>query len=160
MSDILISGYHGELNSFFFFPQKWILNWICGTPIDFLFNWSLLLQESAIVLAKLLLPQIFEKMAMQDLRALVAEKSTMTIYLSGETIEMPHYSIALLLDGFIKGQGELITSPAALMPSHNLNFRNVDTSGDSYNPHPMKMLSSATLSFFPFIFFFFSILFP
>lgn len=100
-------------------------------PIDFVFNLSLVLQESAIVLAKLLLPQIFEKMAMQDLRALVAEKSIMTIYISGETIEIPRYSIGFLLDGFIKGQEELITYPAALMPSHNLSFRSLDISGNS-----------------------------
>ena len=89
------------------------------------------LQESAIVFVNLLLPQIFGKMAMQDLRALVAEESIMVIYISGETIEIPQYSIGLLLDGFIKAQGELIASPAALMPSHNLSFRSVDTSGNS-----------------------------
>ncbi|KAJ4960786.1 hypothetical protein NE237_020696 [Protea cynaroides] len=89
-------------------------------------------QESAIVLAKLLLPQIFEKMPMQELRALVAEKSMMNIYVSGETVEVPNHSIGLLLEGFIKNQDvqELITSPAALLPSYgDLSFTNLETAG-------------------------------
>lgn len=95
---------------------------------------SIYLQESAIILAKLLLPQVFEKMAMQELRALVAERSEMTIYIRGETIELPQHSIGFLLEGFIKTQGveeELIISPAALWPSHgNSSFRSPDTSGN------------------------------
>lgn len=92
----------------------------------------LALQESAIVLVKVLLPQIFEKMEMQDLRALVAERSIMKPYLRGETIDIPHHSIGFLLEGFIKTQGveELITSPAALLPAHgSLSFQNLETSG-------------------------------
>ncbi|KAK9008434.1 hypothetical protein V6N11_075329 [Hibiscus sabdariffa] len=55
-------------------------------------------QESAFVLlAKLLVPQIFEKMALQDLRALVAERSSMKTYITGETIDVPHQSIGFLL---------------------------------------------------------------
>ncbi|XP_024027399.1 sodium/hydrogen exchanger 8 [Morus notabilis] len=87
-------------------------------------------QESAIVLLKLLLPQIFEKRAMQDLRVLVAERSSMTAYIRGEAIEIPHHSIGFLLEGFIKTQGaqELITSPAALLPSHLYqSFQNLET---------------------------------
>ncbi|PON79235.1 Cation/H+ exchanger, CPA1 family [Parasponia andersonii] len=87
-------------------------------------------QESAIILVKLLLPQIFEKITMQDLRGLVAESSIMTIYIRGEMIEIPHHSIGFLLEGFIKTQGtqELITSPSALLPSHaNQSFQNLDT---------------------------------
>ncbi|KAI7993938.1 Sodium/hydrogen exchanger 7 [Camellia lanceoleosa] len=89
-------------------------------------------QESATILAKLLLPQIFEKMAMQDLRTLVAERSIMSIRLRGETIEIPQHSIGLLLEGFVKTQviqEELITSPAALLPSYgDLNFLGSETS--------------------------------
>lgn len=89
-------------------------------------------QESATILAKLLLPQIFEKMAMQDLRTLVAERSIMSIRLRGETIEIPQHSIGLLLEGFVKTQviqEELITSPAALLPSYgDLNFLESETS--------------------------------
>lgn len=93
---------------------------------------NLALQESAIVLAKLLLPQIFEKMAMHDLRALVAERSIMNLYIRGETIEIPYHSIGFLLEGFLKTQGveELIISPATLLPSHgSLSFQSLESSG-------------------------------
>ncbi|KAK7399871.1 hypothetical protein VNO78_11065 [Psophocarpus tetragonolobus] len=91
-------------------------------------------EESAIFLSKLMLPQIFEKLAMQDLRALIVDpdRSRMTIFISGETIEIPHHSIALLLEGYVKTQGrqELVTAPAALFPSHgNLSFQNLASSG-------------------------------
>ncbi|KAK9935635.1 hypothetical protein M0R45_022729 [Rubus argutus] len=90
-------------------------------------------QESAIMLLKLLLPQKFEKMAMQDLRALVAERSTTTIYIRGEFIEIPYHSIGFLLEGFVKTQdiqGELIISPAPLLPSHGYqSFQNLEMLG-------------------------------
>ncbi|KAK1553292.1 hypothetical protein Q3G72_032289 [Acer saccharum] len=90
-------------------------------------------QESAIILVRLLLPQIFEKLTMQELRALVAERSIMTTYLSGESIEIPPNSVGFLLEGFVKTHGlqeEHITSPASLFPSQgNLSFRSVETSG-------------------------------
>lgn len=79
-----------------------------------------LLQESVLILAKLLLPEIFEKMSMQDLRVLVAERSMMSKYIRGETIEVPHQYICFLLEGFVKtseGMNGLITSPAALFPA-------------------------------------------
>lgn len=92
-------------------------------------------QESSIVLAKLLLPQVFEKMEMRDLRVLVVERSVMTTHIAGETIEIPRHSIGILLEGFIKSHGvqeELITSPAVLFSLHgNQSFRNVETSGMS-----------------------------
>jgi len=90
------------------------------------------LQESAIFLSKVLLPQIFEKLTGQDLRALIAEKSEMTVYIRGETIEIPNHSVAFLLEGYIKTQGrqELVTAPAALLPSHgNRSFQNLSMSG-------------------------------
>ncbi|KAK7359534.1 hypothetical protein VNO77_01495 [Canavalia gladiata] len=89
-------------------------------------------QESAIFLSKLLLPQIFGKLTMQDLRALIVERSQMTIHIRGETIEIPHHSVALLLEGYVKNQGrnELVTAPAVLLPSHgNLSFQNLANSG-------------------------------
>lgn len=86
------------------------------------------------MLLKLLLPQKFEKMAMQDLRALVAERSTTTIYIRGEFIEIPYHSIGFLLEGFVKTQGiqeELITSPAPLLPSHGYqSFQNLEMLGN------------------------------
>ncbi|KAK8627630.1 hypothetical protein V6N13_135237 [Hibiscus sabdariffa] len=36
-------------------------------------------------------------MALQDLRALVAERSSMKTYITGETIDVPHQSIGFLL---------------------------------------------------------------
>uniref|UniRef100_A0A1D1ZC97 Sodium/hydrogen exchanger 7 n=2 Tax=Anthurium amnicola TaxID=1678845 RepID=A0A1D1ZC97_9ARAE len=90
-------------------------------------------QESAIVIAKLLLPQIFEKMTLQQLRALVAEKSTMNSYIRGEIIELPQNSICFLLEGFIKAQAsqlELISSPASLFsPQADLSSLNLGSSG-------------------------------
>lgn len=90
------------------------------------------LQESAIFLSKLLLPQIFEKLAVQDIRALIAERSEITIYIGGESIKIPHHSVAFLLEGCVKTQGpqELVTAPAALLPSHgNQSFQSLAISG-------------------------------
>ncbi|VVB03854.1 unnamed protein product [Arabis nemorensis] len=86
-------------------------------------------KESALVLLKLLRPQIFEKMAMQELRALVSDESSkLTTYVPGESIEIDYSSIGLLLEGFVKPIGiqeELIASPAALLLSNgNQSFHN------------------------------------
>ncbi|XWS22922.1 hypothetical protein CRYUN_Cryun29cG0077300 [Craigia yunnanensis] len=113
----------------FFIESDRILSVLRSDPAIADFLW----QESAIVLAKLLVPQIFEKMTLQDLRALVAERSLMKTYIRGEKLEVPHQSIGFLLEGFIKSlslQEELITSPAVLLPSHrNQSFLNADMSG-------------------------------
>ncbi|KFK33412.1 hypothetical protein AALP_AA5G009500 [Arabis alpina] len=86
-------------------------------------------KESSLVLLKLLRPQIFEKMPMQELRALVsAESSKLTTYVPGESIEIDSNSIGLLLEGFVKPVGiqeELIASPAPLLHSNgNQSFHN------------------------------------
>nr|AVA17714.1 SOS1-like protein 1B [Populus nigra] len=89
-------------------------------------------QESAIVLAKLLLPQVFEKMPLQELRVLVAQRSVITTYIRGETIEVPHHSLGFLLEGFIKAHGfqELTASPAVLLPLQgNQSSQNIEISG-------------------------------
>nr|AGW30208.1 SOS1 [Reaumuria trigyna] len=90
-------------------------------------------QESAIVLAKMLVPQVFQKMPMPELRALVAERSTMSIYIRGETVEVPHHSIGILLEGFVKSHGlhqEMITAPAALWSNKgNASFLNQEGVG-------------------------------
>ncbi|GAV67504.1 cNMP_binding domain-containing protein/Na_H_Exchanger domain-containing protein [Cephalotus follicularis] len=113
----------------FFIESDKILSVLRSDPAVEDFLW----QESAIVLARILLPQIFEKMEMQELRALVAERSTMTTHIRGETVEIPQHCIGILLEGFIKThgrQGELITSPAALLLSQaNSSFRSVNLSG-------------------------------
>lgn len=91
-------------------------------------------QESALVLAKILLPQMFEKTIMQDMRALVAERSTMSVYIRGESFELPHHSIGFLLEGFVKAHGsheELLSAPGPLLPSswEQQSFHNTETSG-------------------------------
>nr|AVZ44366.1 SOS1 [Fagopyrum esculentum] len=93
-------------------------------------------QESVIVLSKVLLPRVFEKMTMQDLRLRIAERSTITTYSSGEIIEVPPHSIGFLLEGFIKSHTfpeQLITSPAVLCP----------TNGDSSSPPSQAEAESA-----------------
>lgn len=102
-------------------------------------------RESVIVLAKLFLPQVFDKMTMQDLRVLVAERSTMSVYLRGETFELPHFSAGILLEGFVKLQGsheELLHSPAALLPYHgDQSFQRLETSGSRTASFSHQLLS-------------------
>ncbi|CAM0147134.1 unnamed protein product [Urochloa decumbens] len=76
-------------------------------------------QESALVIARLLLPQIFEKMAMHEVRVLVAERSMMNIYIKGEDIELEQNYFGILLEGFLKTRNQnLITPPGVLLPSN------------------------------------------
>ncbi|KAK6921584.1 hypothetical protein RJ641_012091 [Dillenia turbinata] len=113
----------------FFLEANKILTLLRSDPAIEDFLW----QESVTVLAKLLLPQIFEKIPMQDLRSLIAERSIMTIYLRGETIEIPPHSIGFLLEGFIRTHGfqeELITSPAPLLTCYgDLTSSGLEISG-------------------------------
>ncbi|RZC47698.1 hypothetical protein C5167_040630 [Papaver somniferum] len=92
---------------------------------------GILWKESTIAIAKILLPQIFEKMAMQELRSIVAERSEMNIFLRGETIEIPPHSIGFLFEGFVRtltDPEELVTSPGVLLPSYgDLSFLNLET---------------------------------
>lgn len=77
---------------------------------------------------------MFEKMSMQDFRTLIAERSTMNIYIRGESFEMPHRSIGFLLEGFIKRQGgqeEMLTAPAAILPGADTSFRHPETMGNT-----------------------------
>ncbi|XP_021598719.1 sodium/hydrogen exchanger 8 isoform X3 [Manihot esculenta] len=87
-------------------------------------------KESAIILAKILLPQVFEEMSMQDLRTLVSERSMIYTHLGGEILEIPNNSIGFLLEGRVRTHGfqeELITSPAALLPPRrNQSFGNAN----------------------------------
>nr|AVG70998.1 SOS1 protein [Fagopyrum tataricum] len=78
-------------------------------------------KESVIVLSKVLLPRVFEKMTMQDLRLRIAERSTITSYENGGIIEVAPHSIGFLLEGCIKSRTfpeQLITSPAVLCPTN------------------------------------------
>ncbi|XP_034911301.1 sodium/hydrogen exchanger 7 isoform X4 [Populus alba] len=112
----------------FFIESEKILSVLGSDPAVEDFLW----QESAIVLAKLLHPQVFEKMPMQELRVLVAQGSVITTYIRGETIEVPHHYLGFLLEGFIKAHGfnELIASPAVLLPLQgNQSSQNIEISG-------------------------------
>ncbi|KAF5186921.1 Sodium/hydrogen exchanger [Thalictrum thalictroides] len=113
----------------FFIEAEKILSLLRSDPTVEGFLW----QESVIVVAKLLLPQVYEKMSMQELRALVVERSMMNIYIRGETIDVPSHSVGFLLEGFIKtqeAQEDLIQSPAVLLPPcEDLSFLNLETSG-------------------------------
>ncbi|KAL6543894.1 Son of sevenless 1 [Orobanche gracilis] len=87
-------------------------------------------QESIIVLAKLMLPHIFEKMSMPDFRTLIAERSTMNIYVRGESFEILQHFIGFLLEGFVRiqgGQERLLSAPATILPCVGQSFRQSET---------------------------------
>jgi len=88
-------------------------------------------QESALVLARLLLPRIFEKMGMREMRVLIAERSTMNIYIKGEDTEVEQNCIGILLEGFLKTENlTLITPPAVLVPwNADLSLFGLESSG-------------------------------
>lgn len=71
----------------------------------------------------------------------MAERSTMSTYLSGESFEVPQNMIGFILEGFIKTQGtlEIITAPAALFSSYaDRSFRVSEIAGNCksiYNIH-------------------------
>ena len=93
-----------------------------------IYTWKL--QESALVIARIFLPQIFEKMAMREMRVLISERSTMNIYIKGEDIELGHNYVCILLEGFLKTNQTLITPPAVLLPSNtDLNVFGLQSSG-------------------------------
>uniref|UniRef100_A0A0E0RKL9 Cyclic nucleotide-binding domain-containing protein n=1 Tax=Oryza rufipogon TaxID=4529 RepID=A0A0E0RKL9_ORYRU len=87
-------------------------------------------QESALVVARLLLPMMFEKMATHELRVLITERSTMNIYIKGEEIELEQNFIGILLEGFLKTKNQtLITPPGLLLPPNaDLNLFGLESS--------------------------------
>lgn len=100
--------------------------------LGFCFPW----QESAVAMVKLLLPQIFEKMSMQEMRTLIAERSTMKTYVSGEIIELRTHVIGFLLEGFVKmlvDKGGLVSYPAMLLPNQLDQSIYSETSGMNKN---------------------------
>uniref|UniRef100_A0A7N0V2E9 Cyclic nucleotide-binding domain-containing protein n=1 Tax=Kalanchoe fedtschenkoi TaxID=63787 RepID=A0A7N0V2E9_KALFE len=103
----------------FFIERDKIINLLVSDPTVETFMW----QEAALVLAKLLLPQMFENISMPEVRSLVAERSEMSVYIRGEVVEIPHHCIGLLLEGFIRSQStreELFAAPVPLLPSHGM----------------------------------------
>ncbi|XP_049403830.1 sodium/hydrogen exchanger 8 [Solanum stenotomum] len=115
-------------------------------------------QESALVLAKVLLPQMFETTTMQDMRTLVAERSTMSVYIRGESFELPHHSIGFLLEGFVKSHGSnegLLSAPAPLLPLaleeqslHNTEASGVHAASFSHQPCQYQVETRARVIMF------------
>ncbi|KAJ6312828.1 hypothetical protein OIU77_014369 [Salix suchowensis] len=129
----------------FFIESEKILSVLESDPAVEDFLWK----ESAIVLAKLLLPRVFENMLMEELRVLVAKRSVIIVYMRGETIEVSHDSIGFLLEGLINAHGsqeESIASPAVLLPlqgdqsSQNMEIsaKGTQTDGDILPVEPSK----------------------
>lgn len=77
------------------------------------YGYVCLLQETVIIIAKLLLPEVYEKISTQELRALVVDKSMMNIYRRGEIIVIPNHSVGFLLEGSVTSQ----EVPKKLIPS-------------------------------------------
>ena len=99
------------------------------------------LQESALVIARMFLPQIFEKMAMHEMRVLISERSSMNIYIKGEDIEIGPNYVGILLEGFLKTENRnSIKHPAVLLPSNtDLNLFGLQSSGF---PHSNRSTTS------------------
>ncbi|KAM0936277.1 putative cyclic nucleotide-binding domain, cation/H+ exchanger, rmlC-like jelly roll [Dioscorea sansibarensis] len=117
----------------FFIETEKILSLFKSDPAIEDFFW----QESAIAISKILLPQIFEKMGMPEMRSLVAERSTMKNYISGEVIEIKPNYVGFLLEGFLRpkeAKQELIASPAVLFLSFmDLSSTSLDSSGANHS---------------------------
>ncbi|KAI5075495.1 hypothetical protein GOP47_0009571 [Adiantum capillus-veneris] len=73
-------------------------------------------RESLLAVAKILLPEDFERTALQELRVLTMERSIMRIYLKGEVIGIIPGEVGFLLEGFLKQEGteEILVAPCAL----------------------------------------------
>lgn len=79
------------------------------------------LQECIVVLAKLLLPQEFEKTSIPELRTFLLERSSLITYIAGEAVEIWNESVGFLLEGFLRTPDlpsvVAVESPAVLLPS-------------------------------------------
>lgn len=73
-------------------------------------------KESSLAVAKILLPEQFEGITIQELRVFVMEGSTIRTYLWGEVIDILQGEIGILLEGFLKeeGKNEIIAAPSGL----------------------------------------------
>uniref|UniRef100_A0ACD6ABR4 Uncharacterized protein n=1 Tax=Avena sativa TaxID=4498 RepID=A0ACD6ABR4_AVESA len=65
---------------------------------------ALLWQESALVVAKLLIPRVFERITTHETRLVIAKGSTMSFYTEGEDIVLEHNQIGILLEGLAKAK--------------------------------------------------------
>ncbi|KAE8796167.1 Sodium/hydrogen exchanger 7 [Hordeum vulgare] len=77
-------------------------------------------QESAAVIAKLLIPRVFERMTMHETRLLIVTiGSTMNLSTKGEEIILQHNHIGILLEGTLKAENQNnIVPPGVLQPSN------------------------------------------
>nr|QOI16611.1 Na+/H+ antiporter [Zea mays] len=107
-------------------------------------------QESALVLARLLVPHRFEKMGMHEMRVLVAERSTMNIYIKGEDLEVEQNCIGILLEGFLKTENlTLITPPALLLPwNADLSLFGLESSDYCHTARRYQVEARARIIFF------------
>ncbi|CAL4935122.1 unnamed protein product [Urochloa decumbens] len=82
---------------------------------------AFLWQESALVIARLFIPGIFEKLAMHEMRLLIAETSSVNgLYNVGEDIILDHNYVGILLEGNLRTEDQnMIASPGVLLPSNN-----------------------------------------
>ncbi|XP_018724450.2 sodium/hydrogen exchanger 8 isoform X3 [Eucalyptus grandis] len=82
---------------------------------------NILWQECIVVLAKLLLPQEFEKTSIPELRTFLLERSSLITYIAGEAVEIWNESVGFLLEGFLRTPDlpsvVTVESPAVLLPS-------------------------------------------
>ena len=73
----------------------------------------------------MLLPEVFEEIPLQELRALAMNRSIMRIYLQGEIIDILPAQVGLLLEGFLKQEGreEILIAPCVLKSNNGESFR-------------------------------------
>ncbi|XP_047969241.1 LOW QUALITY PROTEIN: sodium/hydrogen exchanger 8-like [Salvia hispanica] len=130
----------------FFIETEKILSVLRSDPAVEDFFW----RESTIVLVKIMLPRVFEKMSMQDLRTLIAERSILNVYIRGKSFELLPQSVGFLLEGFIRQQGgeeEMLTAPAAILPCPDQSFSQSETlagaeAGSSYRQVPVYQVET------------------
>ncbi|CAN6317341.1 unnamed protein product [Urochloa humidicola] len=100
---------------------------------------AFLWQESALVIARLFIPGIFEKLTMHEMRLLIAETSRVNgIYNVGEDIILEHNYVGILLEGNLRTKDQnMIASPGVLLPSNiHSNFAQNSSAMDNYYASP------------------------
>ncbi|XP_059308994.1 sodium/hydrogen exchanger 7-like isoform X3 [Lycium ferocissimum] len=104
--------------------------------ISILAHGELLWKECTIFVAKLLSPDMFKKLSMQEVREIVDERSIMNTFSSEEMIETSHHSINFLLSGCLTDQSteQLIECPAILpcsIFSGSVPYASANVTGES-----------------------------
>ncbi|KQJ88386.1 hypothetical protein BRADI_4g17381v3, partial [Brachypodium distachyon] len=75
-------------------------------------------------------PRIFERMAMHEMRLLMANGSRMSLYTGGEDVVLEHNYVGILLEGFLKAENQNnIVPPVVLLPLNmDLKMLGLDSS--------------------------------